>query len=143
MYHPLTQTDSDEERDRRSLATGIQGGDEDPTRQEHKDEADINYLMKRYGQVPGTGRPVQFGEQLDFDFDLMRAFEALSDARSSYDKLPDRLRAKYPSIESLMTALESGELELTPDSPRSEAPDGNQEPQSGAPAGAPPAKPPA
>lgn len=144
MYAPQTQTDSDEVRDARSLATGIAfDPSSDPTRQEFAEESDINFLIRRYGRIPDTGMAVRFGEQLSFDMDLMTAFEAMSNARASYDQLPDHVRAKYPTIESLMAGLESGELSLAMPNPGSEAPAGKQEPQSPAPAGAPPANPPA
>lgn len=145
MYHTQTQTASDEERDARSLATGIVfNQDDDIVRQEYKQEADINYLLNRYqGQLPEERRPLRFGEQLDFDMDLLQAFEAIANARASYDQLPLKVRKAYPSITDLMEAVERGEVSLGMDNPDSEAPAGTQEPQKPDPAGAPPANPPA
>lgn len=145
MYHPNSQIDSPEERDRRSLESAIFTPEdaESPTRQELKDDADINVMIKRFGGIPDTGRRIQFGEQMSFDLDLMTAFEALANAKSSFDDLPAELRAKYPTITRLMEAVERGEVSLGMPDPGSEPPAGTQGAQDPAPAGAPPSNPPA
>lgn len=155
MYGNQTQIDPPEERDRRSLESGISCDlDADPTRQEFAQEADINHLVQRYGGVPDTGRPVRFGEY-DFDMDLTASFEALAVARDQYQSLPENLRRAYPSVESLVEALDRGEITLgiqedqkTPPDGQSgqNSPGGGSAPPSqnpGSPAGAPPANPPA
>lgn len=143
MFHPQTQTDSPEERDRRSLASGIVCDlDADPTRQEYAEQQDINWIVQRFGGNLVTGLKPQYGEN-NFDLDLMGALETMTVAQDQYNALPAKLRQAYPSISSLVEALERGELTLTPATPPSEAPAGTQEPQTAAPAGAPPANPPA
>nr|QJB20329.1 MAG: internal scaffolding protein [Microvirus sp.] len=141
MYHPLTQIDSPEERDRRSLESGILCDlDADPTRQEFAQEADINWLVQRYGGQFAGGVPPKYGDN-DFDIDLTTAYERMAEAQAMFDALPLKLRQAYPSITSLVEALEGGELSLTPDNPVSEAPAATQEPEKPVPAGAPPANP--
>lgn len=143
MFHPQTQIDTPEERDRRSFASGIVCDlDADATRQEYAEQADINWIVNRFGGNLVTGLKPQFGHN-DFDTDLMGALETLAAARDQYDALPEKLRQAYPSISSLVEALDRGDLTLTPVTPPSEAPAATQEPQTGAPAGAPPANPPA
>lgn len=155
MYGNQTQTDSPEERDRRSLATGIEfDPDGGITRQEFAQEADINWLVQRYGGVPDTGRPVRFGE-FDFDMDLTASFEALAVARDQYQSLPEELRRAYPSVEALVSALDRGEITLGIQEDSKTAPEGHSGQNSpgggsappsqnpGSPAGAPPANPPA
>lgn len=143
MFHPQTQTDSPEERDRRSLDSGIVCDlDADPTRQEYAEQQDINWIVQRFGGNLVTGIKPQFGEN-NFDLDLMGALETMTAAQDQYNALPANLRQAYPSISSLVEALERGELTLTP----ATTPEGRQgaspEPEPGSPAGAPPANPPA
>nr|QJB20334.1 MAG: internal scaffolding protein [Microvirus sp.] len=143
MYHPLTQIDSPEERDRRSLASGIVCDlDADPTRQEYAEQCDINWIVERFGGNLVTGIKPRYGEN-HFDLDLMGAMQVMSDAAAQFEALPPKLRQAYPTISSLVEALNRGELTLTPTEPGSEAPAATQEPQTGSPAGAPPANPPA
>lgn len=143
MFHPLTQIDSPEDRDRRSRETVIVCDlDADATRQEFAQEADINWLVQRYGANFAGGVPVRYGDH-DFDLDLTSAYEQLSAAQATFNDLPPKLRKAYPTITSLMEALERGDLTLTPSNPDSEAPAGKQELEKPVPAGAPPAKSPA
>lgn len=154
MYGNQTQIDPPEERDRRSLESGLSCDlDADPTRQEFAQEADINYLVKRYGGVPDTGRPVRFGD-FDFDMDLTGAFEALAVARDQYQALPEEIRRRFPTVESVVDAIETGELSLGMAPDLSEAQQANSGQSSGvgsappnqsasSPAAAPAANPPA
>lgn len=80
----------------------------DVARQEFKDEADINYMLSRFGVAPRRGTPI-YGEW-DDTVDLQVALQSVSDARSAYRQLPDNLKAKFTRMEDLLSALENGSL---------------------------------
>lgn len=82
--------------------------EEDKARQEFKDEADINYMLNRFGITPPRGAPT-YGEW-DDSIDLQAAFQSVSDAQVAYQRLPDNLKAKFTRMEDLLSALENGSL---------------------------------
>lgn len=67
------------------------------TRQEFKEECDINTIVKRFGV---TGHvPVTLRAPLNADFtdamDFRQAMDAMIQARESFDELPARVRARF------------------------------------------------
>lgn len=82
----------------------------DKTRQEFKDETDINVILKRFGigAVPGH-RPV-YGE-VDHTLDLQGAFEARDAAIRMHQRLPAELQDQFPTWREVIAAAENGELE--------------------------------
>lgn len=91
--------------------------DEDVTRQEFKDECDVNKILSRLGALPPS-RPVHFGGDVDFDVDLLSAYEAVQRAREAYDALSPKIRAQYRDWQTLAADLVSGKLpEEAPPSP--------------------------
>lgn len=96
-----------------SLAGAIQcSPDEDMARQEFKQEADINFLLRKYGVVPQ--RPVSYGE-VDFDLDFQQARLAMREVSEGYARLSPEVRERYPSLEALLAAIANGEaVDLTP-----------------------------
>lgn len=80
----------------------------DVTRQEFKDEADINYMLSRFGITQPRGTPT-YGEW-DDTVDLQSALQSVHDARVAYKELPQNLRDKFPRMEDLLTAVENGSL---------------------------------
>lgn len=83
-------------------------GDNDMARQEYKDEADINYMLSKFGITQPRGTPV-YGEW-DDTVDLQSALQSVSDARAAFKELPDQLKNKFHRMEDLLTALENGSL---------------------------------
>lgn len=81
----------------------------DVTRQEFKDEADINILLSRFG-VNGLGqqRQVMYGD-FDYDTDLQTALNAMEQAQRGYERLPADMKKKYPDWQSVILALADGE----------------------------------
>lgn len=78
------------------------------TRQEFALEADINYLVDRF--TPGSPqRPYTYGET-DYTMDLQGAFTAIQVARHMHSRLPPDLRKEYPTWQSLLNAVETGEF---------------------------------
>lgn len=103
--HPATQTQTDP-----SLTVGIAcDPDTDQTRQEFKDDSDVNKLLARFGAIPHTGETPVFGEY-DFDLDLQTAHEHIQQAAEAHNALPASLRAAYPSWMALAAAMASGEV---------------------------------
>lgn len=84
------------------------------TRQEFKADADINELLKRFGV---TTRLPEWGKTVDFNLDLQTALAAIRDVKRAYRDLPDNLRAKYKSWQSLMNAIDQGRLTLEREEP--------------------------
>lgn len=80
----------------------------DMTRQEFKQETDINYLISRFGANTPLRQPI-YGE-IDYDMDLQRALTALSDAKQAIRKLPEPIRTKYAHLHRFIQGIESGEL---------------------------------
>ena len=85
--------------------------EEDMTRQEFRDEADVNKLMMRHGLVP---RPVQYGEW-DFDQDLTSSVQTRQAVSEAYAVLPQEVRAKFPDMGSVWAAIASGALKIGPE----------------------------
>lgn len=80
---------------RRSVSISFSG--KSRTRQEFKDECDINTIVRRFGvtgQLPTMSRIPQnadFSDALDF----REAMNAMVEARESFDVLPSRVRARF------------------------------------------------
>lgn len=95
--------------------------DENPdrTEQQWKDEADINYMLSRFGITQPRGAPI-YGEWND-SIDLQTALEATRMANEAYKDLPKELRDKFTNMQDLLTAVETGELTVK-DEPETPAP---------------------
>lgn len=80
---------------------GISNNEPSMTRQAHKDECDINFLMDRYERTGlyydpaeiGSNRQPQFGDFSGFDY--LEAMNAVVDANDRFAALPARLRARF------------------------------------------------
>lgn len=106
---PAIRTQVDGLDEEYSLHTGIDCGNrEDMARQEFKDDTDVNKILGRYG-VNADMRPLQFGN-VNYDLDLQQALEAIIAANEAMASLPDTLRERYPSWESLSKGLRDGTL---------------------------------
>lgn len=113
---PAERSQVDGAQDDYSLLTGIDfSTSEDLARPEFKDESDINKMLARFG-VPNQQQNPTFGE-VDFSFDLQRAYGALEEAQAAYDGLPDDLRRKYANWSDLLRAVATGELKAPEQTP--------------------------
>lgn len=89
----------------------------DMTRQEFKQDADINYILSRFGvNAALTARQPQYGE-VDYNLDLHQALNAVRTAREAHDRMPDHIRQRYPSWQDLVKAVETGTADLTEPKP--------------------------
>lgn len=80
----------------------------DTARQEHGKEADINYMLSRFGIVPERGAPL-YGEW-DDTLDLQQALDSTREAKRAYQQLPDNLKKQFTSMEELLEAVNNGSL---------------------------------
>jgi len=80
------------------------------TRQEFKDEADLNILLARFGVHQQVRADAKFTE-VDYNLDLQTALAAVEAARRADYKVPEELRAKYPNWLTVLKGAETGEYE--------------------------------
>lgn len=92
--------------------------EEDMTRQEFREECDVNHILRQHGYIP---RPVQYGEH-DFNADLTEKMQSRSVFQAFYDAAPESVRDRYPDLVSFMAAFGAGAFE---------SPSGGVEPPSG------------
>lgn len=106
--HPPIKDHTDIGVDNPSIDASDSPTNKDQARQEFKDEADINYMLSRFGITQPRGAP-QYGTW-DDTIDLQIAIEAVREAQSAYADLPDTLRNKFGSMEDLLRAVNNGTL---------------------------------
>lgn len=82
----------------------------DLARQEFRDEADINIILKKFG-VTSHGITPRF-QEVDYDADLQSALGAIAEARRVHADIDPELRKKYPTWQSLLNAMATGELTM-------------------------------
>lgn len=95
-----------------STAGGIDcSGDRMITRQEQRDDADIEMMMKRFGlgAAPAPQRVPRF-DTWDESIDLHSAYVALDNVTKGYKKLPREVRKEFPTPLIFVNAIASGEL---------------------------------
>lgn len=118
--HPPTKNQADIDIENQTLDASASPTNKDTARQEFKEEADINYMLSRFGITQPRGTPT-YGAW-DDTVDLQSALQAVSDARTAYRQLPENLRAKFTRMEDLLAALENGSLviknEEEPETPK-------------------------
>lgn len=102
--------------------------EEDMTRQEFKDECDVNHILRQHGYMV---RPVQYGEH-NFDDDLTAQMQSRSVFQLWYDSAPADVRELYPNLAAFLAAFGSGafntglagvEVPSSPDSPSASQPE--------------------
>lgn len=93
-----------------SELTAIDTGPDTLVRQEDAQGADINFILDRFGV--GIVKRTPIFTELDFDRDLQQMLDGIAPVREAYNRLPDDLRIKYPTLQSMLTAMETGDLKL-------------------------------
>lgn len=101
--------------------------EEDMTRQEFKDECDVNHILRQHGYVV---RPVNYGEY-DFDSDLTGQMQSRSVFQMWYDSAPADVREAYPDLGSFLAAFGSGAFKTGLEVP--EVPSGTSSPSASQP----------
>lgn len=119
---PDTRTQWDQRQLEFSLASAMDyTNSEDMTRQEFKEETDINTILKKFGVGQGPQLlPIQNGE-VDYDVGFQDAFLVAQDAQRAWNRMSPDLRAKYPTWQLLLDAVAKGEDPFkTEDTPKPE-----------------------
>lgn len=104
------RSQADDYQDEISDLTAIDTGDESLTRQEFKDEADLNILLGRFGVDGLQHRQPQFGE-IDYNMDLQQALAARDAVSRANFRVPEELREKYPDGHAVLAGVESGQYQ--------------------------------
>lgn len=104
------RSQADDLQDEISDATGLDTGTETLTRQEFKDEADLNILLSRFGANAMSRQP-EWGGETDFTLDLQGALAAIAQAKEADLQVPPELREKYPTWRDVLNGAETGEYQ--------------------------------
>lgn len=93
-----------------SQATATHPIGESLTRQEFKDDADINRLLARFGVNTQVRNDLQYGTQ-DDTLGLQELQLQLESAKNVMKAVPPELHDKYPNWLAVMSGIERGEYE--------------------------------
>lgn len=85
--------------------------EEDKTRQEFKEECDVNHILRMHGY---NMRPVQYGVH-NFDDDLTVQMQSRSVFEAWYAEAPDQVRELCPDLGAFMRAFGSGAFQKAPE----------------------------
>lgn len=80
------------------------------TRQEFKEECDINNILRRYG----VDTPIALNgayQTTDYSIDLQQALSAVEAARGVLDHVPEELKSKYRTPYDVLAAAENGDYQ--------------------------------
>ena len=83
-------------------------------RQEFREDADINNLLRRYGAVPAS--EVNLG-WFDDTLTLQSAYEAVQEAKASFQGLPQNVKDHFHSWEAMYQAIARGDVQVGTDLP--------------------------
>lgn len=107
---PAERTQDDNQQDFYSDLSGLDTGEETLTRQEFKDETDINIMLSRFG-VNQQQRVMEYGKEIDYNLDLQQALAAVDTARRANLNVPEELRSKYPTWREVLNGAENGQYQ--------------------------------
>ena len=109
--HPAIESQVDASLDSEKRSAEAAKGDwgESLTRQEQAADTDINNIIQKFGPGLFNKQPI-FGS-IDFDRNLQDAYTAIESAQRLWASMPDQLRKKFNSQESMTEALFNGDLE--------------------------------
>lgn len=82
----------------------------DTARQEFKDEADINVLLRKFGVRVLERSTMPYFTEIDFTVDLQGALMAREEMLDVYRTLSPELKNLYPTWTDMLNAVEKGEL---------------------------------
>lgn len=105
--------------------------DEDMTRQEFKEECDVNHILRQHGYIV---RPLKYGEH-NFDDDLTAQMQSRSVFQLWYESAPSDIREAYPDLGSFLAAFGSGAFKTgleVPEVPSGASSPGPSQPEAGA-----------
>lgn len=103
------RSQADELGDVISRDTSISDFGRDMTRQEFKEETDINVLATKFN-LEELKRPVNWGGEIDYTVDLQQSITTLNESRSAYNRLHPAIKEKFPTWESFIAGANDGSL---------------------------------
>lgn len=106
--HPPLKDQTDIGVENPGIDASDRPGNKDMARQEFKDEADVNYMLAKFGVAPPRNAPT-YGEW-DDSIDLQSAITSVREALGAYERLPADLRERFTSMEGLLNAVTNGSL---------------------------------
>lgn len=106
---PAIRTPIDEKNEEYSDNTALLCEDEHRTRQEFKDESDINNILRNFG-LDKFRRERPLFTEVDYTIDLQTAHNATREVAEAHSRLPEKIRKQYPTPASLFAAIERGEV---------------------------------
>lgn len=94
---PFIRTPYNYDTDAISQKTGLDCGPETRTKQEFKDEVDINTIVERFGVTGEMPEKFNFPTEQDFSetFDFQSAMNVTIQARQEFMKMPAKTRARF------------------------------------------------
>lgn len=108
-YPRSVRSQADKNGDYYSWETAYDTGTESLVRPEFGREADINFILENHG-VMLANRPIQSADaDVDYTMDLQQAMMATEMADNAHRKIPAELKQKYPTYQSWLNAINSGE----------------------------------
>lgn len=112
---PPEKDQADIGRDNETLDASDSDDNKDMARQEFAQEADINYMLSRFGITQPRGTPT-YGE-VDDSIDLQIALEAVREAQAGFKALPPELKDKFKNMADLIRAVDNGSLVIKEEPP--------------------------
>ena len=110
MTKPIARTAFDGREKELSDASATWNPDpEVGARQEFKEDADINNLLRRYGAVPAS--EVDLG-WFDDSLTLQNAYLAVQAAKASFQGLPQNVKDHFHSWEAMYQAIARGDVQV-------------------------------
>lgn len=105
-----TQHDDHDINEYYGKLTATEPTGESLTRQEFKEDADINTILTRFG-VNTQVRNDMVWTEVNYDVGLQEALTSLDIAKRAQLDIPEELREKYPNWLALMSGIERGEYQ--------------------------------
>lgn len=106
------RTQVDDRQSEFSLETGkVFPVSEDRTKQDFKDESDVNVVLRNFGVQSLRLRPTAPIE-VDWSVDLQAAYGRVLEAKARYHEMPEQIRSLYPTWEQFADAMRKGELSI-------------------------------
>lgn len=106
----IVRAHGDGKGDAESDRTALDFSNEEPiTRQEFRDEADLNILLDRFGV--NSQREPTYGATVDDSLDLQQALSAIQQARRIDALVPPELRTQFPDWKAVLNGTETGEYQ--------------------------------
>lgn len=116
MIH-ATRTQHDGAQNAYSANGGLDCSDsKDATRQEFKDDVDVNKLLAKFG-VGVPRRQGVFGTETDYNIDLQQALDSIRAAKQAWRGMPKDVKNRYKSWQALLGAVDRGDLTINLEEP--------------------------